>query len=344
MNRIYPVVLLCAILLLPGCRERKSLLLNRQTEPPAPVVVKVQRASASEGSGTAGYVGTAVSRHTASLVSPVAGTLASLPVREGMRVEKGRVLARVESQSVTSACEAAASRLAQAEDAWKRIQIVKESGTVTEVEYMKVKTLLEEARAADAAARSTRDRCTIRAPFSGVVEKVMLTEGVETFPAEQILRLVDLRSLEVQFPLPENEFSAHSTGEKLRIEIPALNASASGVLSVKGITASPLSHSYMCSVTLRERVPGLMPGMVCKLHFPQGETGQIVVPSSAVMTDMDGRYVWTATGGIVDKRRVTVGGYSGSGIVISEGLDAADLVIVEGGRKVSTGMQVETQF
>ena len=340
MNRICAAILLLA--LLSGCRGRSILMPARQT--PEPVVVKVQRASASGGDGAAGYVGTVESRHTASIVAPVAGTLVSLPVREGMRVGKGQVLARIESQSVTSACEAAASRLSQAEDAWKRIQIVRESGTVTEVEYVKVKTLLDEARAADAAARDMKDRCTVRAPFSGVVDMVSLTEGVSTFPAEQILRMVDVRSLEIRFPLPESEFSAHETGEEMRVEIPALETSATGVLSVKGSTASPLSHSYTCSVSLKERIPGLVPGMVCKLYLPEHGPERIVVPTSAVMTDMDGRYVWTATDGVVDKRRVTVGGYSGNGIVIAEGLDASDLVIVEGGRKVSTGMQVQTQF
>ena len=342
MNRNCASLLLLALALLPGCKGRSVLLPARQA--PAPVVVKVQRASASGGDGAAGYVGTVESRHTAAIVAPAAGTLVSLPVREGMRVEKGRVLARIESQSVTSACEAAASRLAQAEDAWKRIQIVRESGTVTEVEYIKVKTLLDEARAADAAARDVKDRCTVRAPFSGVVDKVSLSEGVSTFPAEQILRLVDVRSLEIRFPLPENEFPAHATGEELRVDIPALGTSATGVLSVKGSTASPLSHSYTCSVSLKGQVPGLMPGMVCKLYLPEHGPERIIVPSSAVMTDMDGRYVWTATDGVVDKRRVTVGGYSGNGIIISEGLDAADLVIIEGGRKVSTGMQVQTQY
>ena len=343
MNKTSFVLLLLVLTLLPSCKWRSRLLPTRSV-PAAPVVVKVQQAAASDGRGSVGYVGTVVSRQTANLVAPAAGTLVSLPVREGMRVEKGRVLARIESQSVTSACEAAASRLSQAEDAWKRIQIVRQSGTVTEVEYVKVKTLLDEARAADAAARDMQKRCTVRAPFSGVVDKVYLTQGVETLPAEQILRLVDLRSPEVHFPLPESEFSSHAVGEILHLYFPALDTTSTGTLSVKGITASPISHSYTCVVSLKERIPGLAPGMVCKLYLPEGETPQIVIPTSAVMTDMDGRYVWTATDGIVAKRRVTVSGYSGSGIIISDGLEATDLVIVEGGRKVSTGMQVETQF
>ena len=314
MNKTSFVLLLLVLTLLPSCKGRSRLLPTRSV-PAAPVVVKVQQAAASDGRGSVGYVGTVVSRQTANLVAPAAGTLVSLPVREGMRVEKGRVLARIESQSVTSACEAAASRLSQAEDAWKRIQIVRQSGTVTEVEYVKVKT-----------------------------DKVYLTQGVETLPAEQILRLVDLRSPEVHFPLPESEFSSHAVGEILHLYFPALDTTSTGTLSVKGITASPISHSYTCVVSLKERIPGLAPGMVCKLYLPEGETPQIVIPTSAVMTDMDGRYVWTATDGIVAKRRVTVSGYSGSGIIISDGLEATDLVIVEGGRKVSTGMQVETQF
>lgn len=343
MNRtgcILVLALVCATV--PGCKGRGSLLPVR-SQPAAPVVVKVQRAAADSEEGATGYVGTVSSARTATLTAPASGTLVTGPVREGSRVHKGQTVARISSQAVVSASEAAASRLRQAEDGWERVQKVYASGTITEVEYVRVKTQLDEARAADAAARSTLERCTLKAPFSGVVEKAWPAPGVEVSIAEPIIRIVDITALEIHFPLPENEFSHHHVGEELTVEIPALDYSGPGVLRAKGVSASPLSHSYDCSVTLRQPVKGLMPGMVCKVLLAAVESDGIIVPSSAVMTDLEGRYVWTATGGVVEKRRVTVGGYSGRGIVIADGLSPDDLVIVEGSRKVSTGMTVQTQ-
>ena len=344
MNRTLSGILLFALVaVLPGCKVRGRLLPTYNQQPPAPVVVKVQRAGADAGAGATGYVGTVSSAHTAVLSAPASGTLVEGPVREGSHVRKGQTVARISSQAVSSASEAAASRLRQAEDGWARMQKVYASGTVTEVEYVRVKTQLEEARAADAAARATLERCTLKAPFSGVVEKVWLSPGVEMVLAEPVVRIVDLSALEIHFSLPENEFPRHASGEALTVEIPALDYSGPGTLRTKGVTASPLSHSYDCTVTLPRPVDGLMPGMVCKVFLAAMDSDEIVIPATAVMTDLEGRYVWTATGGVVEKRRVTVSGYSGRGIIIGEGLSPDDLVIIEGSRKVSTGMEVQTQ-
>lgn len=343
MNRaLSGILLFFTLVALPGCKGRGRLL-TAHSQPATPVVVKVQRAAADSGAGSTAYVGTVSAARTATLTSPVSGTLVEGPVREGSSVRKGQTLARISSQAVSSAREAAASRLRQAEDGWARVQKVYASGTIAEVEYVRVKAQLEEARAADAAARSTLERCTLKAPFAGVVDKTWLSQGVETTLAEPIVRIVDLSTLEIHFSLPENESPRHAAGEELTVEIPALDYSGPGILSNKGVTASPLSHSYDCTATLSDAVQGLTPGMVCKIYLAGAESEDIVIPASAVMTDLEGRYVWTATGGVVEKKRVTVGGYSGRGIVIGEGLEADDLVIIEGSRKVSTGMKVQTQ-
>lgn len=337
MNRT--IALISALLVLSACGGRGHML-NSAKSTPAPVTVKVQRAGFLPDSLSTGFVGTVNSSQTALLTAPSSGTLVSLPVREGDRVKKGQKVGVISSQTVSSAYDAAASRLAQAEDGWARIQKVYKSGTVTEVDYLRVKTQLDEARAAEAAARSARDRCTLKAPFNGVVDKVYQTQGVEATIAEPIVRIVGLESLEIRFSLPEKEFSAHLAGEKVTVEIPAINFSGQGVLLSKGVSASPLSHSYQCTVSAPSGVKGLMPGMVCKVFLSRGNSNRIVVPTSAVMTDMKGRFVWTATGGVVDKKHITVGGYQGQGIVVADGLDEDDLVIIEGSRKVSTGMSV----
>jgi len=66
------------------------------------------------------------------------------------------------------------------------------------------------------------------------------------------------------------------------------------------------------------------------------------VPASALRTGAEGRYVWCVEDGTVVRRNVVTDGYSGEGVVITEGLFQGDQVVVEGGRKVSSGMKVHT--
>ena len=340
MNRILTIIAL--LLAVQSCGGRGQLLKSSKSTP-AKVTVKVQRAGGQSVPVSTSYVGTVTSSKTAMLVAPSSGTIVSLPVKEGAKVRKGQKVGEIHSQTVISAYDAAASRLAQAEDGWERVQKVYKSGTVTEVDYLRMKTQLEEARAAEAAAKSARDRCVLKAPFNGVVDKIYQTQGVEATIATPILSIVGLGAMEIRFSLPEKEFPAHKAGEKVTVEIPSLDFSGPAVLLSKGVSASALSHSYECTVSAPDGVKDLMPGMVCKVFLGSQSSGSIVIPTSAVMTDMEGRFVWTATGGVVGKKHITVGGYDRQGIIVAGGLEADDLVIIEGSRKVSTGMSVDTQ-
>ena len=108
----------------------------------------------------------------------------------------------------------------------------------------------------------------------------------------------------------------------------------------KDLLSSALSHSYACRLTFNQPLQGLMPGMSVKVRIPRQGIGHIVIPAAAVQLDQEGRYVWLNDGGIVSKMRVQVGGYSGKGVVITEGLLPGDRVIVQGYQKVSSGMKV----
>ena len=329
---------MAAALLAAACGTKKGD--EGRIAPVAPVTVKVRTAAASDAAAVTGFVGTVSSAHTASIQARLPGTLKNLYVKEGQRVKEGDPLAFIESQAVQSAYESASSRLAQAEDGWKRIQEVHADGSVTEVEYVRVRTQVEEARAAEKAARRSLEDCTLKAPFPAIVEKVHLSRGVEVSPGETILRILDPGSLEVHFSLPENEFGKYREGMAARVVIPALGKTLDATLTTKGVAASALSHSYDCTLSLRGSLSGVMPGMVCKVYLEDGSVSERILPAAAVKTDMEGRYVWVVDAAdTVRKRHIVVDGYGKEGIVVSDGLQDTDCVITEGARKVSAGMK-----
>ena len=87
-------------------------------------------------------------------------------------------------------------------------------------------------------------------------------------------------------------------------------------------------------------IDGLMPGMVCKVSAGTAGSG-IVIPASSVKTGMDGRYVWIVRDGKAARRSIETGGFSGDGVIVESGLASGDLLIVEGAKKVSSGMTVK---
>jgi len=351
MKKTMTVLALCAMVVsLASCDHVKSAHTKaeevkakiRKETKAEPIVVKVITVGATDNVGTASYVGTVEASKSATVTSPASGTLVGMEVREGQRVTKGQTIARIESQTLRSAYEMAQATYEQAQDGMERLQKVYESGSVSEVKMVEMKTNLSKAEAAAKASKKALEDCTVKAPFSGVVESLNVHSGEEVGIAQILVRLVDVSSTEIHFPLPENEFSKIRTGDAATVVIPALDRTIRARVSNKGVVASQLSHSYDCTLGSLSDAAGLMPGMVCKVYISSENSSAIVIPSTAVMTDMDGRYVWTVNDGVVGKNYVTVSGYSGDGIVVSEGLTEGTGVIIEGARKVSTGMSVKT--
>ena len=128
------------------------------------------------------------------------------------------------------------------------------------------------------------------------------------------------------------------------VEVPALGgARFQAVVKTKGVSASPLSHSYSCTLSPSGQVEGLLPGMVCKVYRDSEGAGGIIVPASVVRTDGNGRYVWTVADGKVVKKYIVTGKFAGKGVAVEDGLEAGDRVIVEGSQKVSSGMKVDAR-
>lgn len=310
-----------------------------------PVVVRVAVVERSARPAAKTFVGTVHPARTAVVSARHSGILASVPVRQGRAVRQGETIAIIESGNVRSSYEMASATLAQAEDAFGRAKAVHESGSIADIKMMEAETKLKQARAAFEAAAKALEECTVKAPYSGVVGKVFAEAGVSVNPGEPLVSIVDADAPEVRFPVPEGEIGKIAEGAQVSVSVPALGVSdAAAAVVSRGVTASAMSHSYECTAVPCERIPGLLPGMVCKVSF--GSVADVIsVPASAVRTDASGKYVWTVSDeDIVCRTPVVASGFSGNGVTISEGLSAGDRIIVGGVRKASSGMKVKTEM
>lgn len=315
-----------------------------KTQTADPVTVKVITAGSEEFTSSSNFVGRVEPSKSALVISPYPGTLLELNAVKGRKVAKGTVIAKVDSESLRSAYEIAKSTLEQAQDGYDRVEKVYGNGSVTEVKMVEIRTKLEQAKAAEKAARQALDECEIKAPFSGVIGEVYCQKGELLTAAAPVVQILDVESVEIHFSVPEKEYSHIALGDKAEVEIPALDRTVTGSVAVKGISASPLSHAYDFTLKNIDDSRSLMPGMVCKVRVKSESDSMLVIPASAVMTDMEGRYIWGVDeNDKVCKTYVTVGGYADKGIIVSEGIEEGDRIIVEGSRKVSTGMKVKVE-
>lgn len=338
MNRkIAAIILLGAFA--AACQSPASQ--HQETRERAPIPVKTFTVCESGEATVSNFMGEAVPEKSSIVSSPYPGTLAVISVKKGDRVRKGQVLARVESQTVRSSVEIARATLAQARDGYARVKKVYDKGSISQVQMVDMETKLKKAEASARAAEKSLEDCSLRAPYDGVVSEVFAERGVELGIAQPVISIMDDSSVAIRISVHENDINRVQLGGEAAVEFPALGISGiKAHVSEKNMTSLPLSHSYECQLVPENIPEGLVPGMVVKVSMNLGSRRLMIIPGDAVQMDREGKYVWLFDEGTARKMRVTVGGYSGTGVIISNGLIPGDKVICEGYQKVSSGMKV----
>lgn len=332
------LLFLFLILSLFSCQERRE----KRSEAKTPIKVGVMTITSTESVNYKVYVGEVDASSSTIISAGHIGTLTSINVKQGATVKQGELLAEITSKNTIASYEMSQATLKQAEDGYERVKKVHESGTVADVKMIEIETQLAKARAAAKASEESMEECRLKAPFNGTISKIIAEEGVQVNPGTPILKLVDISTILIDIPVPEGEIGKLKIGQEALIDIPALDlCNLKAKIVSKGVTAEFPSHTYECRIAPLKQNPEILPGMVCKVRIHDIATiRSIIIPASSVEVDENGQYVWTVSNGKVEKTYVTVKGYQDKGVMISDGLDLGDSIIIQGAAKVSTGMSV----
>lgn len=331
---------LSLLLLLLSCNSKET------AQQPAAVSVRTQKIIYDNNLYQQEYIGTVESENAVDISFLVPGNIEVMYAAEGQKVSKGQVLAKLNSATLKNSHDAASASLKQTQDAFKRLSAMYESSSLPEVQYVDVKTKVEQARASEAIAKKNLMDCVIYAPHSGVIGRRYLEPGANVMPGTPVYNIMDISSVKVRTAIPEGEISSMIQGAECRVEISALGDTAyNGKIVEKGVAANPVSHTYDIKIRIANPSGSIAPGMVCRTYLNNSSdtSGQsIIIPIKAVQVDFSGkRFVWImSTENRALKKNVVLGSLSENGVKILEGLQQGDELITAGYQKISEGTLV----
>ena len=90
----------------------------------------------------------------------------------------------------------------------------------SEMQYLEAKNAKEQAEARLATLEAQLDMARIKAPFSGVVETIMLKEGELAVPGMQVIQMVSLNNLKLYGNISERYMTSIKKGEMVIINFP----------------------------------------------------------------------------------------------------------------------------
>jgi len=332
--------------------------------PPAVTVTPVVSRQVTE---TGDYIGRVTAIDKVDIVARVPGFIEERTFTEGQMVKKGDLLFRIEQATYKAAVEQARANLAKAKATEVNAKLQLERGKEL-VRNNNIPQATLDQRAADEAAaaagvmeaQAQLDQAEInlgyteiRSPIDGRIGLATFTVGNLVQPSSgRLATIVSQDPIYVIFQVSQRNIleyrrrvaqSASNTHVTIHIRMPDgsiyPHPGLSNFLDVQVDTTTD-------TVAVRAQVPNpdgvLIAGGVVGVILERGAPrSALTIPQSAVLLDQAGRYVLLVDADKkVEQRRITTGVEQGRNIVVTDGLKAGELVIVEGIQKVRPGQVV----
>jgi RND family efflux transporter MFP subunit len=279
------------------------------------------------------------------VISPlITATISSITVWSGDGVKEGDVLVKLDARELKArvdqahqAVVAAQARLTQAEKDSQRIERIlrADAGAVSKAERDRADAALESARAdllrfkrQEDEARTAMSYSRLTAPIAGRIVERYADPGDTARSGEPLLRMYDPGTLRLEASVRETVASMLQKGQRLRVDIDAVNRQFEAVVDEIVPSADPGSRSFLVKVSLAGG-SHLYPGMFGRLLIPIGSSEKIYIPQAAVTTVGQLNFVIVKTEPGPARRYVRLGERApGNKIEIISGLAPGDRIIV----------------
>lgn len=274
------------------------------------------------------------------------GVVTAIYVKEGDRVQKGQVLAQIESSALQQQYESAKTQLEFATNVFNKQKALWDQQIGSEIQFLQAKTTKESAEKSVAAIREQLEMSKIKAPINGSIEEVNLKLGQMAQPGMPAIRVVSFSTVKVIADIAEAYASKVKPGAKVIVAIPDLGKEIEAKVDFTSKYINPVNRTFLTEIRLKPGQNDFRANMIARVKINDYTNEKaIVVPVSVVRDATEGKYIYVAenvNGKMQAKRRVVEVGQTYNGMAeIIKGLKPGDKIITAGYNNLVDGQPLK---
>ena len=369
------------LLALSACQASSSTSTTSAGSSPAPVsvpVVQVQQQNLPVIVSIPGTVN-ALPSQSVKVSSPVSGRVIAIPVVPGQQVQRGQVIAQLDSQQLkeqlsraTATVKVAEHNVAKdkanlqlAQSNLERYRLLYKAGAISQQSLTTYQNQAEVARSQLAADQSLVKQdlasraqaltqlgyTTVRSPISGTVANILLqvgdtAAGATASPSTPIVQIVNLNPVIIDSNLPADQPANVHVNQKADIKSVALpGVTFEGTVT----TVSPVVNPKSNTINIRVRTPNphkqLKVGQVVSVSIMTGvHKNALTVPKTALVPNPNqsqGKMVYIDQAGKAMPVPVKTGIERDGQVEILSGLQVGETVVAKGAYGLPAGTPIK---
>ncbi len=353
INRYFLVV--SGALILASCGENQT---ETKEETPVAPLVELETVKRERFQHSITVQGNVQTDEDVTLSAEMGGLITLIPVKEGKTVQKGQVIAQVDASVLGANLEELNAQLEYAEYMLSKQEELNKQGLGTEMDLETARNQVQSLKASMNSIDTQRGKAVIRAPFTGVVDKVFARRGQVAGAGSPLVRLVNNDRVDIVADLSEKHLSKVRIGTPLKVRFPNYSDDVMELtVSTIGKYIEPTNRTFRIMAHV-EKNEVLLPNMLAEVSITDMDVENgLVIPSKSVLKDRESNdYIFIATPEIdtntqketnfmiVKKETVKIVERSEGMALLSPNtrIKEGQLVVVAGARGISDGDRVRT--
>ena len=282
------------------------------------------------------------------LISPeINGNVNKILVTEGNVVKKDQLLILLDTRVIKSNIREIEVSLELAVETYKKQKELWDKKIGSEMQYLQAKNQKQSLESRLNTLNAQLDMAHLRAPFSGIVDEISITQGELASPGKPVLHLVNLSKLKIYGDVSETYLSSIHRGEQVELSFPAFPGyTKKGNIYRTGKVINEKSRTFSIELKLDNPDQKILPNLISRIKISDYQNrSALVVPTPALKQDFNGWFLYKTI--LKDNQKIARKVYVKPGISfenkteILEGLQSGDEVIVAGFNQVAGGRAIK---
>ncbi|MEX2368766.1 MAG: efflux RND transporter periplasmic adaptor subunit [Balneolaceae bacterium] len=346
VNRLILLLIFTVSLVLLSCETEAPE--ESETELVRTVNVELLELEPEDFASYLRLVGTVTTSQDVRISAEVSGRVLEFYKREGDSVRKGGQILKIDDQKLRQEVRRLRAVTEQSRENYERLQRLYETDDIgSEIEVLNARYTYEQNQASLESMEVDLENTSIKAPFNGEIEEILVETGERVSPGTPVLRLISRSGMKITVGIPGRYSGDVDRGDEAEVWFDFAPENRLNLpISFVGSTIDPLNRTFKADLELPDDVVNAKIDMLANVRLRTHHIPEVIVVGEEFIFRRDDHYVAYVAGEneegqpVAVERSLDLGPTYGNRVVVNEGLNAGDRLITLGSSYLQDGTRI----